>query len=148
MTAGQARQWLILISLAASGVTLIFCFCAPVFGYPLVWSESLRLAGNVLPIFTAYLGTAAGFAFRAQSPTATKDGYLSSPAQLLVKWPPLICWITIAVLLAAFGFSNRRAAIDGSGMSIQQLALGMSLALSVATTTTGAAVAFLFAASE
>ncbi len=143
MTYDEARRWVIFFSLTASGVVLVFCFSAPVFGYPLVWSEALRLAETVLPIFTAYLGTAAGFAFGIDD---GKDGEkkLREPGPLLIKWPPAVCWFGILVLLVAFGHSNRSTAIDGSGMSIQQLALGISLALSVITTTTGAAMTLLF----
>lgn len=141
-----ARLWLVAASLLTSASLIVFFLLAPAVGYPLEFSQSLRILEIVLPVFLGYLGAAALYVFRASS---ADDDVVFRPAALplvtvLVKGPVLIFAIAAVALLVAFGITNRQNAPPGSGIGIDQLAAGMTAILGLLTVTTNVAVAYLF----
>ena len=145
MTVEDARVWIVKFSLGASALTLVFCFAAPGLGYPIEWADAVRLAETFLPIFTGYLGSAAAFAFGGiRRSTQASRRLLGTLVATLIRWPPLVCWGVISVLFIAYATSNRIDVTAGSGMSVDQLAFGLSLSLSILTVATSSAVVWLF----
>jgi hypothetical protein len=63
---------------------------------------------------------------------------------LLVKGPLIIYLIAVVASFAAFGYANRASAAPGTGMSVDNLATALSLALGVLAVTTGIITSYLF----
>jgi hypothetical protein len=63
----EERRWLILASLGSTFAVFLFFLVAPALHYPLEFSESLRIAQIIAPVFMAYLGTAAQFVFAREA---------------------------------------------------------------------------------
>jgi len=146
MTVEGARKWLILASLLVTVTVFVFFLIAPVTGFPFTFDQSLRLLEIVLPVFLAYLSSAASFVFSSSS--AVDDLVFrrakSSLVSLLIKGPIMVFAVAMAAIIFAFGFSNRPAAPAGSGISINQLAAGISIILGMLVVTTNVAVNYLF----
>jgi hypothetical protein len=141
MNIDTARKWLILSSLLITGSQIVFFIVAPVFGFPLQYPKNLDLLQIVLPVFLGYLGAASHFIFQNPAPSVpAQTQYLG----LLVKGPIIIYTLAIASALVAFGYSNRADADIGSGMSIDNLATALSIALGVLAVTTGVLSSYLF----
>jgi hypothetical protein len=145
MTTDAARRWLILASLVITGVQIIFLIVAPVFGLPLEYPKNLNLLQITSPVFVGYLGSAVHFIFMTPPPEIpARIQFLG----LLVKGPIIIYACAIISAFAAFAFSNRAGAPIGGGMSVDNLATAISIALGLLAATTGAIIAFLFAANQ
>lgn len=56
MSVYQARKWLIVASLTMAAASFSFFMLAPVFGYPLRYSQAQLVLQIVLPVFLGYLG--------------------------------------------------------------------------------------------
>jgi hypothetical protein len=145
VTVQQARNWVVLASLVACGATFVFFLLAPVFGYPLLWRESLRILELIVPVFLGYLGAAAYYAFRHTG----KHSEISVPntsrlMSLIIKGPVILFAIVSVAILIAFGVSNAQTAEQGLGMSVENLAVAFTAALGILTVTTNAAVSYLF----
>jgi hypothetical protein len=145
VTVQQGRNWIVLASLIACGATFVFFLLAPVFGYPLLWRESLRILELVVPVFLGYLGAAAYYAFRQtgkhSEPSVPNARRLMS---LIIKGPVILFAIVSVAILIAFGVSNAQTAQQGLGMSVETLAVAFTAALGILTVTTNAAVSYLF----
>lgn len=146
MTLDNARAWLIKTSLILSGLHIAFLILAPAAGYPLTFSESLRLIEIVIPVFFAYLGSATHFLFK---PAANRV-QVESPALLglMVRGPLLVFGGVSTVALVAFGLSNRPPTPRGHGMGLDTLSAIIAVGLSLLAVSTNVIVQYLFATSE
>jgi hypothetical protein len=146
VTVDEARKWLILSSLSVTGGLFVFFLLAPTLGYPLLFSQSLRILEIVSPVFFGYLGSAATFVFRSASQAdvvsfrAGVTGYVG----LLIRGPLVVFGIAFTALIVAFGVTNSATAPPGSGVSIDQLGAGVSVILGLLAVTTSVAVNYLF----
>lgn len=150
MDVAKARKWLLLSSLTFTGTILIFFMCAPAMGYPLEFAQSLRLLEIILPVFLGYLGSAALFVFGTDQPehrTILKEGTHELTAYL-IKGPIIVFALALSALIIAFWRTNNANAQPGSGISVDQLSVGISLILGLLTVTTNIAVGFLFRTSS
>jgi hypothetical protein len=137
-----ARRWITASSLIVCCVILVFLLAAPAFGYPLEFAQSLRLLEILAPVFFGYLGAATLFVFRSNpAPERPLPDNVLNLLPLLTKGPIYLFAIVIAVLLLSFGRMNSPG---GAGMSVDELAVGMSVALGLLTVTSNVIVAFLF----
>ena len=131
-------------SLIITAGEFLFFLIAPIMDYPLTFPQSVRLLEIVLPVFLAYLGSAARFVFpQAPSPDPGRMA-LPNLAGLLVRGPVLVYGLVTIAALLAFGYSNRISAQIGTGMDIDTLAGLLSAALGLLTVTTNVAIAYLF----
>jgi hypothetical protein len=142
----DARIWLIKASLSMTALTFIFFIIAPAVGYPLTFEQAIRQIEIVSPVFVGYLGSATVFTF---SHTKIRQLELSgqsmqSNLSLIVKGPIYVAALGIAVVLVAFGYSNRLDAPQGIGMTLDAFSAALAAVLSLLTVTTNAAVAYLF----
>lgn len=145
MTIDGARKWLIISSLVITGAQMLFFVIAPAIGVPLEYPKNLDLLQIITPVFLGYLGSAAHFIFQNQAPAVpVQNQYLG----LLVKGPVAIYVVVVTGAIAAFCYSNRPSAMPGDGMSAQDLATALSLALGVLAVTTGVISSYLFAAPK
>lgn len=147
MSIEQARTWLIKATLILTGSILVFVTLAPAFGYPLEFSQGVRIGEIVLPVFLGYLGTASHFIFARASDPHVKHKNLPL-LQLLVRGPIAIFAIVISCALFAFGFTNRDGASPGTGMTVDSLAAAVSTSLALLAVTTGVLVTYLFVAKR
>ena len=141
MTADEARKWIILSSLIITGVQIVFLLAAPAIGFPLSYPKNLDLLQIVSPVFLGYLGSASHFVFQpAPQALPVQNQFLG----MLVRGPIIIYTFAIMTALATFGYSNRIGATIGSGMSVDNLATALSVALGVLAVTTGIITSYLF----
>lgn len=146
MTVYEARKWLVIASLCVAAVSFTFFILAPVFGYPLRYSQAVTLLQIVFPVFLGYLGAATQFVFQ-KTPPATKVA--ARPMMgLLVKGPIVVFSIMVTGAVIAFGYSNRATAPLGDGMSVEVLSTTTTAALGLLTVTTNVVVAYLFSIEE
>lgn len=148
MTAQQAREWLLLASLLATGALFLFLLTAHAFGYPLAFHKALPTLQAVTPVFLGYAGSAAHFVFRPKRPTVSVAAAQRRLLRLLVKGPVYLFAIGIASALGVFGWSNRPGLADGSGMTLEDLGIAITAALAFLTAVTSVVVAYLFASAE
>jgi hypothetical protein len=149
MTIEGARKWIIVTSLAVTSAVFVFFFLAPQFGYPLVWEQSERIIEIVLPVFLGYMGTATHFLFHQNRSQMQIDlGANASLLGLIVRGPIIVFALACGAILFAFGYSNRLAAPQDSGMSIDQLSWAVAAALGLLSGTTSVAVSYLFSLGE
>lgn len=135
-------------TLGFTTAVLVFFLLAPALGYPLEYSQSLRILEIILPVFLGYLGSGALYVFRQDSPDDV-IAFRSDSADLvglLIKGPIIVFCLGLIALITAFGLFNSRA--QGGGMSIDQLSGGMSAILGLLTVTTNVAIAYLFRGSH
>jgi hypothetical protein len=147
MAADAARKWLIVASLILTTATFVVLWAAPAFGYRLEFRDAIRITEIALPVFLGYLGAATQFVFQNLARHQNKG--IRPEAEnvflgLIVKGPIVAFTIAVAVIFISFGYTNRPAAPRGSGMSVDQFALGISAALGLLNVTTNVAVAYLF----
>ena len=145
MDTDSARKWLILSSILITGAQVIFFFIAPAVGYPLAYPKNLELLQMISPVFLGYLGAASHFIFKTPAPSVTAQNQFLG---LLVKGPILVYTLAVAAVLAAFGYSNRFGAVVGTGMSADNLATSLSIALAVLAATTSVLTSYLFVAKS
>jgi hypothetical protein len=145
MGGDSARKWMILSSLAITGLQMLFLTVAPAFGFPLVYPQNLGLLEIISPVFLGYLGSATNFVFaNPRSVVRVQTQFLG----YLAVGPILIYALVVIAAFAAFGYSNRVGAPIGSGMSRDDLATALSAALGLLAVTTGVIISNLFVASE
>lgn len=145
MKTDEARRWIILSSLIATGVQIVFLFIAPAIGVPLEYPKNLDLLQIVLPIFLGYLGSAAHFVFMTPPPAVTVNNQFLG---LLVKGPVIIYACALVAAFGAFWYSNREGAPIGGNMSVDHLANAMSISLGVLAASTGIIVSYLFVVNQ
>jgi hypothetical protein len=145
MTLTAARLFIVKSSLVATVMLFGFSVLAPLFGFPLSWDQVQRLIEIVMPVFLGYLATAVHYTFRdkkQQSDVTLDDS--QGLVGLLIKGPVIAFVLIDAIVLFAFGYSNRPAAQQDSGMSVDSLAWAIAAALGVLTASTSVAVSYLF----
>ena len=143
LTPSSARRWLVSTTLLLTGVILLFFLLSPFVGYPLEFSQSMRMLEIVLPVFFGYLGSAALFVFRSNG--RVEDVFNSSVQTIigpLVKGPVLVFAIATVALLTGFAYANFAA--GASGMSADDLAVGLTVILGLLAVTTNIMIAYLF----
>lgn len=143
MTVYQARKWLVVASLAVAGSSFVFFILAPVFGYPLRYSQSFTILQIIFPVFVGYLGAATQFVFQ-KIPPASGAITARPMLELMVKGPVMIFCIMVLSTVVAFGYSNRLSAPPGDGMSVDLLSSTVTVALGLLAVTTNVTVAYLF----
>lgn len=140
-----ARTWIVMATLAITGANFLFFFTAPTLGFPLTFEQAVRLLEIVLPVFFGYLGSATHFLFRTGRPTELAQASSSSKLLgLLVRGPVIIFGLATFSAIFAFGFSNRRGAAPGEGMSVDALAAALSATLGLLAVSTNIIVSYLF----
>jgi hypothetical protein len=149
MTIAAARIWIVKASLTITGSSLLFYLVAPaakssVLYYPLKYSQSPRILQIVLPVFLGYLGSATAFMFRGQGRDLGEGDELGELGSLLVRGPIIIFGLALIGVNIAFWVSNRPESSIGSGMTLEQLAGGVTAILGLLTATTGVCVTHLF----
>lgn len=147
MTVFQARKWLIIASLGVATTSFAFFILAPVFGFPLRFSQAITILQIIFPVFLGYLGAATQFVFQRTS-TAASAVKARPMMELLVKGPVIVFCIMVTVAIIAFGYSNRASAAMGEGMSVDFLAGVVTAALGLLAVTTNVIVAYLFSVEE
>jgi hypothetical protein len=140
-------MFLVLANLILAGFALaFFALAPPLHLFPLKPPQTPRLIELVLPVFLGYLGAAAQFVFRhgelEDSEAKVANG--SPLGTVLIVGPVALFALAWASILIAFAISNGKAAPEGAGMDIDQLATYTTWALSVMTVVTNSAVPFLF----
>jgi hypothetical protein len=145
MTPDYARKWLVLASLIATGIQAVFLVIAPVIGFPLEYPKNLNLLQIVTPVLLGYLGSAAHFVFMTPVPKVEANNDLLAP---LVKGPVIIYACVMIAAFAAFGYSNRSGAAIGSGMSVDNLNMAVSISLGILAATTSVIIARLFVSGD
>jgi len=141
MSIDAARKFLIVSSLLMTGGQLMFLLMAPAFGYPLIYPKNLQILQIVSPVFLGYLGSASHFIFQTPAPEVPVQNQFLG---MLVKGPLAIYFFVVVGMLTAYGYTNRVAAAIGEGISSEDLATALSLALGVLTVTTGVISSYLF----
>jgi hypothetical protein len=147
MSVYQARKWLVVASLGVAAASFTFFILAPVFGYPLRYSQSQTILQIIFPVFLGYLGAATQFAFQ-KAPPAVRTITARPMMELLVKGPVIVFCIMVIVSVIAFGYSNRASSLPGEGMSVDVLATTVTAALGLLAVTTNAIVSYLFSVEE
>lgn len=145
MTPDHARKWLILWSLIVIGLQAVFLVVAPVIRFPLEYPKNLNLLQIVTPVLLGYLGSAAHFVFMTPAPKIEANNELLGP---LVKGPVIIYACVMIAAFAAFGYSNCSGAAIGSGMSVDNLNMAVSISLGILAATTSVIVARLFVSGD
>jgi hypothetical protein len=153
MDVHSARKWIIISSLIVSTSTFVFFVISPALEL-LLFNQALRLLQIVFPVFIGYLASAAHFVFSTRPDEALEEGRESrigrhsELASILIRWPIIIFGFIMAVAIGAFAYTNRSNATLGSGMSVDQLALTLSISLGLLSATTNVAVSYLFSVGE
>jgi hypothetical protein len=145
----EARKFIILSSLGATGCVFGFLIVAKPLGYPIDWPQAVRIIEILVPVFVGYLGTASHFLFRTSNEEAEVEfGPKAGLLSLLIKGPiAVFCFILIAIFLS-FGYSNRKDAPKNSGMEIDTLAWAVTACLGILTVSTSVAVNYLFSVAQ
>lgn len=149
MTNERARLWLTAYSLGVCGATLLFFLIAPATPYPLDWPGAFRILEIIAPVFFGYLGLATRYLFEdrkavIQVPQPNAKGLFT----LLVVGPLVVFSLVAVALIVSFGLSNSGTVTPSkatTAMSLDNLAAGVTLALSLLTVTTNVIVSKLFA---
>lgn len=145
MTADQARRWLILASLYATGAQAAFLLVAPIIGIPIEFDKSLGLLQIVAPVFVGYLGSAAHFVFMSPPPEVPVQVQF---LDIIVKGPIFVYVLIVAAAFIGFTYSNRTGALIGGGMSLEALSAALTIALGLLSSSTAVVVSYLFAVSN
>jgi hypothetical protein len=142
MTADDARAWVIKASLgAATGVFLVIML-APGLPFDEEEGDRRRLLEILMPVWTGYLASASHFVFARSHQKRSRK--VSSNAALLIK-APIVAWsVMCAGAFLRFWHSHSRWAVEGAGMSVDELAGVLAGTLSLLAATTGLAVGYLF----
>jgi hypothetical protein len=141
--ADQARQALIVLSLVVTGFFLLFFPIAPYVGFSALADDVWRVPQIVLPIFVAYLASAIYFVFGQTEPMTIRAG-AEKLLKLLLYGPFIIFVLGTVALLFAFYASHSSSAPPNTGMTVEALAAGFSVLLSLLTGTTTFISQFLF----
>lgn len=147
MSEDTARVWLVNASLVISGLFMLFTVLSPIFGYPLEFTQALRLTEIVFPVFFGYLGSAVFFLIGQGKKTKVRPGS-STLLSTLVKGPIILFGLGGVAAFTAFGISNSANAPPGEGMSVDTLALIFTGLISLLAGTTSALVAHLFSVQQ
>lgn len=150
MTMEQARLWIVISSLSATGLTLCFLAVGPALGYPISYEDALRLGQIILPLFLGYLGAATHFLFKSEQKKAPHESkeHMPSYFSFLVKGSLITFLFIILSCIIAYGYTNRMSATPGIGMSVDTLATMLSLALGLLAATTSIIVYNIFPADQ
>jgi hypothetical protein len=143
MDINEARKVLVVWSLIITGFQLIFLLVAPAFGFPIQYPRNISLLQIVSPVFLGYLGSATHFIFINPTPAIKANNEFLG---ILIKGPLMIYSLVVVGTMTAFWYSNRAGAPAGSGISVENLATALSLALGLLAVTTGVISSHLFAA--
>lgn len=141
MPVDEARKWLIISSLSITGMQIAFLIIAPSIGFPLSYPKNLELLQIVSPVFLGYLGAASHFIFR--NPVSDTPIY-NQLLGIMVKGPIFIYLLAIVAAFSAFAYSNRSAAVIGTGMSVENLSTAISASLGVLAVSTSVIISYLF----
>jgi hypothetical protein len=147
MTLTTARVWLIYASLLLVGAEVTFLALAPVVGFPLEYSQAIKLIEITFPVLLGYLGSAAYFVVGAADQTPNPHAQTAPEFGLMVRGPVLVFAFATIVTLVAFAISNRANAAPGEGMSFDSLSGILTLILGILTATTSVISAHIFGRS-
>jgi hypothetical protein len=149
MTILKAQMFIIVSSLAATGLLLIFYIIAPILGYPLEYDQSIRLIQINTPVFLGYMGSATQFLFTGNTDRARLiDKGLESLLRVLVIGPIIVFAAATAACLIAFGITNRQSAASGTGMTVENLSVLLTAVLALLAVTTSVIVSYLFSTAS
>jgi hypothetical protein len=150
MDLNAARLWLIKASLSITGLTFLFLCLAPSVGYPLEWSESVRLLQIIIPVFGGYLGSATHFLLKGSTRKIERRWRgTKEHLDMIVRGPVIVFGVVVIALFTGFGLSNRVSAPPGAeGMDIETLATFLTGALGLLALTTSYVVLYLFGSDE
>lgn len=143
MDMDSARRWLIISSLSITGLQVLFLIICPSLDYPINYPKNIDILQMITPVFLGYLGAATHFIFQNQVPHVPVQHQFLGP---LVKGPIIIYATGVAGAFFAFGYSNRESAPIGTGMSVDNLSMSLSVLLGILSITTGVITSYLFVA--
>ena len=149
MNADEARRWLVRFSLCITGGLFLFLLLAPALGYPLEYSQAIRLIEIVIPTFVGYLGAATRYLVSKRPAGGFRRGDATKQISGVVVRGT--CWLFVVLaagVLLAFGLTNRSGAAPGAGMDVDLLAGLFATLLALVTATTGILIAHLFAGGD
>lgn len=147
MTYGQARRWLILWSLGASGATILVLFSIPLW-CRFDWDDSIRVSQIVVPVFLGYLGSASRYVFGRNANSNASISQAGEYVGLIVRGPVIVFVILVCALLIIFCLSNAPSISTRRGMDVDQLSFGISMVMGLLAATTSVAVSYLFGTIE
>jgi len=138
------QKWTVKISLLSVTAQILFFLVAPLLGFPMEQSQTIRILEIFLPVFLCYLSTATLVLFRSRHSFLLMSTASKQFLSLLVRGPMIMFGVASCAAICAFWYSNRSSAPIGTGMSIDMLAAVMSLCLGILIISNNAIVAFLF----
>jgi hypothetical protein len=145
MSYDAARFWVLAYSIILTGLTLPFFFLAPIAGYPLDPDQAKQSLSLVLPVFLGYLGSGVVFIFNPPAGTLPELNEANKRLLgLLIHGIFFVFAVSFLALIIAFGISNKKTGLPGSGMEFSSFSNGITATLSIMTTVVGAAVIYLF----
>jgi hypothetical protein len=143
MTLNQARARLITLSIICTGVVFLFFAVSPAMGFYALSGVEWRIPQMVIPIFVGYLASASHFLFSTEPDAKLREGTEGLFSSILYGGFGLFI-ICAAGLLFAFYESNTPTAPPNTGRSIEWLADGFTIILSILTASTSVLSSFLF----
>jgi len=146
MTIAQARTFIVTVSLWCTGILIPFFILAPVFYYPMTYSESSDVLKIIIPIFLGNISAAAAYV-RYFVISSSKSEYDEQPIGVLnylIKGPFIIFFLGISTLIISYGWTNSIYAPKGIGMPWEIFTGWISIILSIFTVTTGILITIIF----
>jgi hypothetical protein len=145
ITVEGARNWVTIASLSLVGTHAIFLIIAPALGFPLRYTQALRLLENISPVFVSFLASAVTFLV-GDSPHERTPLRIRSPGLFasLLKGPIYLLAAVNATAFVAFGLTNRIGAPVDIGMRADDLSRVMSVTMSILMATSSGLVGWLF----
>jgi hypothetical protein len=147
LAADRARQSLTIMAISVTGFFLVFFPLAPDLGFSVLADDVWRVPQIVLPVFVGYLAAAIYFVFGQTEPTSIRPR-TEKLLNILLYGPFIVFVLGTVALLFRFRASHSAGATPNTGMTVETLATGFSVLLSLLTGTTTFISQFLFGARE
>jgi hypothetical protein len=142
------RIWIIKASIVLLGLSFAFFVVGrPLFGFPMLYDEVIRVLQLIFPVFLGYLGLGASYV-TGQKNAMREPDYGSRAdtklARLMLRAPIYLVSGGLGVLIIAFWTSNLPHATAGAGMSLDSFCWFLSAILGVLAASSGLLVTRLF----
>lgn len=142
------RLWIVKASLLFLGTSFIFFVIArPLFNFPMLFDEVIRILQIIFPVFVGYLGLGAAYLTHSSGKVATQQSFEPNSvalARLLLRGPVYLIAVCTAALISGFWISNLPSSKPGAGMSIDTFSWLLSLLMGLLAASSGLVVNQLF----
>lgn len=145
MTINQARGQLILYSILCTGIVFIFFTIAPVIGFYSLSGVEWRIPQMVIPVFVGYIASASHFMFNSGPDAILGESANKLLRMILYGGFGLFFACSIAIITAYY-LSNIPSAASNTGHSIDWLANGFTIILSMLSASTSIISSYIFSA--